>query len=80
MSYSDTIIANQPYTSLTGATADLTHRSDMKPVFVDLDAAWHDLDLRFIYDAYNYDDTVYYGEPPPIPSIPSLIPFLPVEI
>ena len=31
------------------------------------DAAWHDLDLRFIYDAYNYDDTVYYGEPPPNP-------------
>ena len=36
VSYSDTIIANEPYTSLTGAAADLTHRSDMKPVFVDL--------------------------------------------
>ncbi len=65
--YSDTFFSNQKYTSLNGTTEDLTHKSDMNPLFLDMGAGWRDLDLRVIYDAYHYKDPVYYGEPPTTP-------------
>jgi len=67
-SYSDDFLSDLKYTSLGGTNVDMTHRSDMTPVFLDLGAGWHDLDFRIIYDAYHYQDTVNYGVPPPSPS------------
>jgi len=66
-SYSDTFISNQKYTSLSGTNVVLTHNSAMNPLLLDVGAGWRDLDFRFIYDAYNYYDSVYYGDPPVTP-------------
>ena len=66
--YSDTFLSNQKYTALSGTSVDLTHRSEMNPLFLDMSAGWRDLDFRVIYDAYHYDDTVNYGDPPATPS------------
>lgn len=63
-SYSDNFLSNRKYTSVEGATIDLTHVSDMNPGFLDFGIGYNDLDVRFIYDAYRYDDAIYYGEPP----------------
>ena len=62
--YSDNYLSNRKYTSLSGTNVDLTHNSDMNPLFLDLGAGWRDLDLKFIYDAYRYEDAVNYGDPP----------------
>jgi outer membrane receptor protein involved in Fe transport len=67
-SYGDYNLSNQKYTSLSGTNLDLTHKSDMNPLFLDLDAGWRDLDFRFIYDDYQYQDPVNYGDPPAAPS------------
>jgi outer membrane receptor for ferrienterochelin and colicin len=66
--YRDENLSNQKYTSLSGTNLDLTHKSDMTPLFLDLGAGWRDLDFRFIYDAYHYQDAVNYGDPPAEPS------------
>jgi outer membrane receptor protein involved in Fe transport len=66
--YSHDYISNEKYTSLTGTTVDMTQRSTMTPLFLDLGAGWRDVDFRFIYDAFHYDDTINYGDPPATPS------------
>jgi len=65
--YRDENFSNQKYTALNGTNLDLTHKSDMNPRFVDVGAGWRDLDFRFIYDAYRYQDAINYGDPPPTP-------------
>jgi len=66
--YTDTPLSNGKYTSLDGTTVDLTHRSDMNPLFLDFGGGWRDLDMRLIFDRYHYQDGVYYGDPPQTPS------------
>jgi outer membrane receptor protein involved in Fe transport len=60
--YSDTLISNQKYTSLSSETLDLTHKSAMDPLFLDLGTGWRDLDVRVLYDNYSYQDSIYYGD------------------
>lgn len=65
--YSDVNFSNQKYTSLNGTNLDLTHKSDMNPLFLDVGAGWRDFDFRFIYDGYRYQDPINYGDPPAAP-------------
>jgi outer membrane receptor protein involved in Fe transport len=67
-SYDDTFFSDLKYTATNGTALDLTHRSDMHPLFLDAGLGWRDLDVRLIYDAYHYEDPVYYGVPPQSPS------------
>lgn len=70
-SYTDTIISNKKYVGLDGKAVDLTHRSEINPLFLDMNTGWRDLDVRVIYDAYRYDDSVYYDAPLPSSHVPT---------
>ena len=60
--FTDANLSNQTYTSPVGQSIQLGRNSRVHPWLVDVDAGWKALDLRVIYDAYQYNDSIDYGE------------------
>ena len=62
-SYTDNYISNRRYVAQDGTSVDLTHRSDINPLLLDMGVGWKDLEVRIIYDRYRYLDQLDYGTP-----------------
>src|ERR1019366_6896426 len=57
--------SNRRYTALDGTSFDMTHASDIDTRMVNVGLGWKDLDVRLIYDLYQLEDRINFGEPLP---------------
>ena len=57
--------SNRRYTAQSGTNFDMTHASDIQSRMVNVGIGWKNLDVRFIYDLYQLDDRIGFGEPLP---------------
>jgi outer membrane receptor protein involved in Fe transport len=62
---SDNFRSNRRYTALDGTSFDMTRDSDINTRMVNVGLGWKDLDVRLIYDLYQLDDRINFGEPLP---------------
>jgi len=61
----DNFRSDRRYTALDGTSFDMTHDSDIHTRMVNVGLGWKDLDIRFIYDRYQLEDRINFGEPLP---------------
>lgn len=64
VSYDNFVNSDQNYVSESGTVVDMRARSGMQPYLFNASVGWKDLDLRFIYDNYEFNDPLGFGEPP----------------
>jgi len=62
--YGNFIRSDQNYVSESGKVVDMRRDSDMKPFLINGSLGWRDLELRFMYDNYEYKNPLGNGEPP----------------
>ena len=63
----DDFRSDRRYTALDGTSFDMTHDSDIQTRMVNVGLGWKDLDVRLIYDLYQLEDRINFGEPLPSP-------------
>jgi outer membrane receptor protein involved in Fe transport len=61
--YENFIRSDQTYTSLAGQTVDMKARSTMTPSMVSGSVGWNDLDIHLLYDNYQFDNPIGFGNP-----------------
>ena len=64
VNYENFIRSDQAYVSQAGTVVDLRRYSGMEPYTINADLGWKDLDLRFIYDDFEFKNPLANGEPP----------------
>lgn len=57
--------SNRRYTALDGTSFGLTDNSGIESRLITVGAGWKDLDVRLIYDFYQLEDRINYGDPLP---------------
>lgn len=62
----ENIRSDSRYVALNGTTVDMKHHSDIMSRLVNVGVGWKDLDVRVMYDFYQLEDRINFGDPLPI--------------